>query len=89
MMASSDFVHEYTDKHGRTWWVVAQWRDGRYYAPQRRDVRKLTGCHTTFGSLDYVAGDAYHYRRRHDALRRARIEYPPVDHSADWDGRED
>lgn len=69
------FVHEWTDANGQTRYVVAQYRDGRYYAPQRPDVRRLTGCSTTFGPLDYVAGDAHAYRRRSDALKRARELY--------------
>ena len=68
-------VHEYTDTKGRVWWVVAQYRDGCYYAPQRRDIVKRTGCSTIFGPLDYVFGNAYRYKRRGDALRRARELY--------------
>lgn len=75
MNREADFVHEYVDGKGRRRWVVAQWRDGRYYAPQRADVRRLTGCSTTFGPLSYVAGDGYSYARRADALRRARDLY--------------
>ncbi len=66
------YVHEWADANGETRWVVAQYREGRYYAPQRTDVRRLTGCATTFGPLDYVVGDAYAYKRRSDALKRAR-----------------
>jgi len=66
----NELVHEY---RGR--WIVAQYKDGRYYAPQRPEVRKLTGCHTTFGPLDYVAGDAYSYKRRSAAIRKAREIY--------------
>ena len=84
MATGDEFVHEYKDGYGRTWWVVAQYRDGRYQAPQTRASRRLTGCSGVYGPLSYVIGNAYHYRRRQDALRRARIEYPPVDHSTDW-----
>lgn len=66
--------HQYVHEHkGR--FIVAQYRDGRYYAPQRANVRKLTGCHTTFGPLSYVANDAYSYTRRSNALRKAREIY--------------
>lgn len=66
----AQYVHGY---RGR--WIVAEYRDGRYYAPQRPDVRRQTGCHTTFGPLAYVAGDGYSYTRRSAALRRARVEF--------------
>jgi len=66
----SDFVHEYNGRY-----IVAQYRDGRYYAPQRKDVSRLTGCSTTFGNLSYVAGDAYSYKRKSDAIRKARELY--------------
>ena len=69
---AEDYVHEY---NGR--WVVAEYKDGRYYAPQRTDVRALTGCHTTFGPLSYVAGDAYSYKRKALALAKARYTYMP------------
>jgi len=67
-----EFVHEYNRR-----WIVAEYRegDGRYYAPQRKDVRKLTGCTVTYGDLSYVAGDAYNYKHRKDALRKARELY--------------
>jgi hypothetical protein len=70
-MKAADYVHEYVDGYGRRWYVVAEHRDGRYYAPQRADVVKLTGAHTIFGPLDYVLSNAYHYRRHADAVRRA------------------
>ncbi len=75
MAQCEDLVHEYRDGYGRRWWVVAERRDGRYYAPQRADMVQLTGAHTIFGPLDYVWGNSYHYRRRQDAVRRARLEY--------------
>ena len=62
---------QYVHKHGKRW-VVAQIVNGQYQAPQRPDVRKLTGCSTTFGSLSYVAGDAYSYTRKSRALAKAR-----------------
>ncbi len=83
---ASGYVQEYTDRHGRVRWVVAERRDGRYYAPQRRDLVKLTGAHTIFGPLAYVAGNAYVYRRRQDALRRARLEYPHLQQEPDATG---
>lgn len=74
MRKPSDYVHEYRVGEQRRW-VVAEYREGRYYAPQRADLAKLTGCHTIYGPLDYVAGNAYTYARRADALRRARELY--------------
>lgn len=70
MAEAQDYVHEH---QGR--WVMAEYRDRRYYAPQRTEVSKLTGCHTTFGSLSYVAGDAYSYTRKNRALAKAREIY--------------
>lgn len=64
------YVHEYKSR-----WIVAEYRDGRYYAPQRPSVRKLTGCSITYGNLSYVAGDAHSYTRRYRAVRKAREVY--------------
>jgi len=66
----NEFVHEY---NGR--WVIAEYKGGRYYAPQRPDVKKLTGCHTTFGPLSYVAGDTYSYKNKGSAMRKAKELY--------------
>jgi len=68
-MYASELVHAYTDRHGRTWYVVAEYRDGRYEAPQTAASRRLTGCSGVYGPLSYVFGNGYHYRRRQDALR--------------------
>ncbi len=70
MSKAEDFVHEY---EGR--WVVAQYRDGRYYGQQRDDVRKLTGCSMTYGPLSYVAGDTYSYKHKKHALAKAKELY--------------
>ena len=70
-MHPSDYVHEYTTGSGKRRYLVAAYRDGRYYAPQRADVCKLTGCYMIWGPLDYVRGNAYTYSRRGDALNRA------------------
>lgn len=72
----SECVHSWIDRHGRTWWTVCQYMDGRYYVGHTKAMRKLTGCHTSFShDLGQVAGMGYTYRRRQDALRRARLEY--------------
>lgn len=73
------YVHEFVDDTGKRWWVVAEYRDGRYYAHMNPRSCRLTGCSTVFGPLNYVAGNAYCYRNMRDALRRARAEY-----GADW-----
>ena len=53
-------------------WIVAE-RDGAgYRAPCRR---WQAGCQYMVGSLDYVADVAYSYKRRADAVRRARALY--------------
>lgn len=70
MLDVDDFVHEHDGR-----WVVAQKKDGVYYAPQRPAIRRLTGCTTTFGDLDYVAGDAHSYVRRHAAVQKAKELY--------------
>lgn len=56
-------------------WVVAEYRDGRYYAPMTTACRKLTGCTTVFGSLHYCIGNAYSYTRKAAAEKRARELY--------------
>jgi len=72
MRAMEEFVHEY---RGR--WVVATYKDGRYYAPMRPEMRRMTGASTVFGSLGYVIGCAYSYTRRCAAVKRARQVYQP------------
>lgn len=53
-------------------WVVAQ-RDGdRFIAPMTAPSQRLTGASSVCGSLAYCQGNAYHYARRADALRKAR-----------------
>jgi len=74
-MSAADYVHEYTDSGGTRWWVVAEYRDGRYYGALTAEERKLTGCHTVFGPLSYVHGDGRSYKSRASALRRARQIY--------------
>mgnify|MGYP000362529499 CR=1 FL=1 len=65
------YVHEYNNL-----WVVATYRNGTYYAPVRRLVRKITGSMATFGSLDFIAvGGAYTYKTRKAALAKARELY--------------
>lgn len=71
-MAEFDqYVQEWESKQGRRF-VVAEYRGGRYEAPMKTEYVKLTGCTGIFGPLDYVAGNAYVYKNRRDALRRAR-----------------
>jgi len=58
-------------------WIVAtrSWQAGEYLAPMTIPERKLTGCHTwTARSVDNLGG-GYVYKRRADALRRARQLY--------------
>lgn len=68
-----DFAQYVHAHRGR--WIVAVYREGRYEAPMTAEACRLTGCHTIYGSLDYVMGNAYTYRRRSDALRRAHQIY--------------
>ena len=68
---ASEYVHEH---EGR--WVVAAYRDGTYYAPVRPETRRASGASAVFGPLSYVAGE-WNYKRRADALRRARQLYEP------------
>lgn len=55
------------------WYVIASYdaRDGRYYAPMTPEGKRLTGCHTVTGSLEYVAlgGTTYRYRLKSSARR--------------------
>ena len=73
-MSPDEFVHE---NRGR--WVVAQ-RDGiRFTAPLRAMFARISGCGSVYGPLDYVAGTAYSYARRSDALRKAREIYGGIE----------
>lgn len=74
-MKASDYVHKYTDTSGNVWWVVAAYRDGRYYGALTKAEERLTGCHTIFGPLSYVHGKGRSYKSRAAALRRARQVY--------------
>jgi len=65
------FVHEYTAQGNRRF-LVAEYRDGRFYAPLRTEVRRQTGCHTSVGPAYYAAAGAYTYTRRAAACARAR-----------------
>jgi len=64
------YVHEYKGR-----WIVAQQDGGTFTAPLPTPLCKLTGCSAIYGPLAYVAGSAYSYKRRADALRRARQIY--------------
>ena len=66
----SKYVHYHNGRY-----VIAQYKGGRYYAPQRPDIVKLTGAGTIFGDLDYVAGNAYSYSRKYRALAKAKELY--------------
>jgi len=69
-----ELVHE---NRGR--WIVAE-RDGiRYTAPLRANIARISGCGSVYGPLDYVAGTAYSYARRSDALRKAREIYGGIE----------
>lgn len=65
------FVHHF---EGR--WIVAAFYDGTFYAPFGPAAQRANGevgrTASAAGSLDYVAGLAYTYTRRADAIRRAR-----------------
>lgn len=79
------YVWQWADAHGRAWWTVAEYKDGRYYVGHTKAMRKLTGCHTsTGGDLGQLAGMGYTYRRRQDALRRARLEYGDAERARIW-----
>lgn len=72
-MARDEDVQQLAD--GR--WVVARWieRAAEYQAPMSLYEQYLTGCHTYCArSVDNLGG-GYEYKRRSDALRRARQVY--------------
>lgn len=71
----SEYVHCYTGRGGQPRWLVAEYKDGRYYAPQRKDMVRLTGANTVFGRIEYVAATAYTYSRRSAAERKAQELY--------------
>ena len=79
-MDYSKFVHEYTDRDGRTRYVVAQRVDGQYIAPLTEKGRRLTGANWLAGRRPVdVVGFTYTYARRRDAIRRARDLYGDAD----------
>lgn len=58
-------------------WVVARWHENaaQYQAPMTVLEKRITGCHTYCArSVDNLGG-GYIYKRRSDALRRARAVY--------------
>jgi hypothetical protein len=64
---------------------VSELIEGVFYVGHTTTMRKLTGCHTSFShDLGQVAGMGYSYRRRQDALRRARIEYGDAERARIW-----
>ena len=51
-------------------WVVASYRDGRFYASLSPSAQRTTGCSQTFSSdLNRVAGEHNTYRHRASAVR--------------------
>ena len=58
-------------------WVVATWNpdSAQYLAPMTAEECRLTGCSTWFARRVDDLGGGYIYRRRADALRRARQLY--------------
>jgi hypothetical protein len=50
-------------------WIIAEYRDGRFYGRLSARDRRLTGCHTVYGSLGYIADQAPSYARKADAVR--------------------
>jgi hypothetical protein len=70
----SDYVHRFGGRY-----IVADYHDGRYHAPMRPDIVRVTGCYAICGSLASIANSVYSYKRRSDALRRARAIYAPDD----------
>lgn len=65
------YVHEYTDKSGKTRYAVAEWneRQGEYIAPLDKRTRELTGCSAEFSKTPEGLGG---YLSKRKALRRAR-----------------
>ena len=67
----TQYVHEFTDDNGKTWFAVGEWDQGRgqYTAPLDASTAKLTGCHSQFAKRPQ---DMDHYPTRKQALSRAR-----------------
>jgi len=80
-MDYSEFVHEYTDRDGKTRYVVAQHINGQYIAPMNERGDRLTGASYLVGrrAADVAGSITYTYARRRDAIRRARYLYGYVD----------
>ena len=69
------YIHCYDDPYTGPWWIVAEYRDGCYYAYTTRKSYRASGCSMVYGSLDYLLGCAPCYRTRASALRTARRVY--------------
>lgn len=67
----TQYVHEFTDDHGRTRWAVGRWeeRNAQYYRPLDAKERRLTGC---FGEFARRPSGMQSFSTRRQALRRAR-----------------
>jgi len=65
------FVHEYTDRNGKTLFAVAEWVEsaGQYQCPLSKRTAKLTGCHIEFSRTLSGLGS---FPTRRQALRNAR-----------------
>jgi len=62
----NQFIHYYpaTDRY-----VIAEYRNGAYYARLRPAIARATGCHNVYGNLRYIADVTQSYSRRADARR--------------------
>lgn len=71
MARYTQYVHEFTDKNGRTRWAVAQWDEekGQYFRPYDHSEAKLTGGS---GEVSRFASAMQSYPTRKRALARAR-----------------
>lgn len=49
----TQYVHEWRDRDGRTWWGVGEWdpAHNEYRWPLTRQDQKATGCHTGFCAI--------------------------------------
>lgn len=67
----TQYVHEYTDKHGKTRYAVGEWNEqsGQYTCPLDKRTAELTGCFAEFAKTPAGLGG---YLSRAKALRRAR-----------------
>ena len=74
----TQYVHEFTDKQGRTRYAVGEWDEEKaeYVCPMDKGEQELTGCFAYFAKTPAGLGG---YLTKRQALRRARYLFKDSD----------